>query len=204
MAGGLGQRELFGQLQRLAVPAVEVDTVEPVAGGDKPLLVRREADLVRVVDIGHALLDLARDRVQEHQVVADRVGNDQRLVVRRGDQVVRFLADGKGFQHLLRVLVDQGDGCITRIKDRHNLRARGGGHHCQCQRADRHHASHNTTQREHKTVNHEESGILTFEPGVPLTVCANLSFAGHSDTNRGFRHKPRFSAAWTPTPSASA
>jgi hypothetical protein len=113
MARGLGQRELLGQLQRLAVPAVEVDTVEPVAGGDKPLLIRREADLVRVVDIGHALLDLARDRVQEHQVIADRVGNDQRLVVWRGDQVVRFLADREGLQHLLGILVDQRDGCIT-------------------------------------------------------------------------------------------
>jgi hypothetical protein len=36
------------------------------------------------------------DRVQEDQFVADRAGDDHRLVVRRGHQVVRLLADGEG------------------------------------------------------------------------------------------------------------
>ena len=107
MAGRLGCRNLLGDGERVAIPTVDVNTVQTVAGGQEPLLVGRKADLVRVINARHALLNLARDRIKEHQIVADRVGDNQRLFVRRGNQVVGFLADREGLQHLAGVLVDQ-------------------------------------------------------------------------------------------------
>ena len=87
-------------LRLLAVPAVDVDVVEPVAGGDEPLHVRREAQVVGIDDAAHRALDLGRAGIDEGQRVGQRVGHDDRLLVGRHVQVVRLLAGGQALDLL--------------------------------------------------------------------------------------------------------
>mmetsp|Transcript_36595 Transcript_36595/g.84875 ORF Transcript_36595/g.84875 Transcript_36595/m.84875 type:complete len:207 (-) Transcript_36595:247-867(-) len=96
MAGRLGRRDLLDELQRLlrvaALPAVQAHIVQPVGGGDEPLHVRREAQVVGVGDAAHHALHLGRARVQQGQRVAERVRDDQALLVGRQVEVMRLLA----------------------------------------------------------------------------------------------------------------
>ncbi len=126
MARRLAGRNALGELQILAVPTVDVDMVQTIAGGDEPLHVTRELQLVRVDDpVDHAL-HLGRARVQERQRIARRVRDDDRLFVRRHVDMVRLLAGRDALLFAPVVGTDDADAGIERVqnKDRRKL---GGG-----------------------------------------------------------------------------
>nr|GEU28068.1 hypothetical protein [Tanacetum cinerariifolium] len=120
VAGQLGQRDALGQGQISAVVAVQVHAVQAQRVRHEPFLVGRKADLVRVEDVLDGALDLARLGIEENQFVAHRAGHDQRLVVGRGHQVVRLLADREGGQAFERGLVQQLHGSIPRVEHNHD------------------------------------------------------------------------------------
>jgi hypothetical protein len=80
--------------QRATIKAIGLDPVEAQRRHAEPPAVGRESYLVRIIDARHPLLKGAGNRIDVVQIVADRVGDDQRLAIGRRVQVVRFLADG--------------------------------------------------------------------------------------------------------------
>jgi hypothetical protein len=124
VAGRLAGGDALGQLQVLAVPAVDVHVVQPVARGDEPLHVARELQLVRIDDAVDHALHLGGLRVQEGQRVARRIGHDDRLFVRRHVDVVRLLAGGDA---LLFAPVDRIDHAHAGVQRVENEDRRGFG-----------------------------------------------------------------------------
>jgi hypothetical protein len=95
VAGRLAGGMRLASVQVLAVPAVDVHVVAGGCRRHQPLHVGREPQVVRVDDAAHDALDLGRARIDEGQRVGQRVGDDDRLLVRRHVQVVRLLAGGQ-------------------------------------------------------------------------------------------------------------
>jgi hypothetical protein len=100
MAGRLAGGDAFGQGQVPAVPAVDVDMVEPVRRRDEPLHIGGETQLVGVEDATHGTLDFGRARIDKGQRVAEGIGDDQRLLVGGQIEVMRLLAGGKSLDLL--------------------------------------------------------------------------------------------------------
>ena len=116
VAGRLAGSNALGQRHVAAVPAKNIDVVEPVGGGDKPFHVGRKAQVVRVEHTAHGALDFSGARVDEGQRVRQRVGHNHRLLVRREVQVVRLLAGGDAAGFFPRCDVNHADGVVQRIE----------------------------------------------------------------------------------------
>ena len=85
--GAVGERE--GR----AVVAVDVDVIEPVGGGDEPLAVRAEAELVGIDDAADRALALAGLGVERDQLVGHGRGDQHFLAVGRLGEVMRLAAE---------------------------------------------------------------------------------------------------------------
>ena len=133
VAGRIGHLDLPHRPEALGraftLDRIDVHPVEPQRRGDKPLAVRRVAELIRIGNVAHAALNLATDRVEKVQVVADRVAHDQRLAVGRAHQVVRFLAHREALDLLARGRIDQADARLTRIQHHDHVGTRRRSEH---------------------------------------------------------------------------
>ncbi len=119
VAGQRLEGNTLGEQELALVVAVDVHPVQAQAVHHEPAVIGRKTDLVGVGNIGHVADGLARLWVEQHEVAAHRVGDDQVLIVRRSHQVMRLLAGGKAADGLTGVLVDQGDAGVARIEHHH-------------------------------------------------------------------------------------
>jgi hypothetical protein len=94
VAGRLAGGDALGQLQVLAVPAVDVDVVQAVAAVTNHFMSRRELQLVRIDDAVDDALDFGRRGSRNVSESPSRIGHDDRLLVGRHVDVVRLLAGG--------------------------------------------------------------------------------------------------------------
>ena len=78
---------------KLPSAVVDVDVIEPVGGGDEPLAVRAEAQLIGIDDVAHDAAALAGLGVEHQQLVGDGRADQHFLAVGRRDQVMRLAAE---------------------------------------------------------------------------------------------------------------
>ena len=116
VAGRLAGGQPFGKRQVAAVPAVNIDMVEAVGRGDKPLHVRGKSQLVGVWDAAHGALHFGGFGVDEEQAVTQGVGNQQRFFIGRQVQVVRLFACGNAFDLFPAHRVDHADAGRQRVQ----------------------------------------------------------------------------------------
>ena len=77
MAGRFARRNALGQLRVLAIPAVNVDVVEPVGHGDEPLHVGRKPQVIGVNGAAHDPLHLSGFGIDKTQRIATRIGHEE-------------------------------------------------------------------------------------------------------------------------------
>jgi hypothetical protein len=104
-----------------AISAVDVDVVEPVGGGDEPLAVRAEAELVGIDDVAHDALALAGPRIERHQLVGHGGGDQQFLAVRRDRQMMRLAAEWQALELAARGAAENAVRGFFGIKDDHGV-----------------------------------------------------------------------------------
>jgi pimeloyl-ACP methyl ester carboxylesterase len=90
--------------------------LQAVAGRHQPLHVGREAQVVRIDDAAHGALHFGGARVDEGQRIGQRVGDDDRLLVRRHVQVVRLLARGNALDLAPAGRIDHADVGVQRVQ----------------------------------------------------------------------------------------
>ena len=154
MAGRARCGNTLHQRQILAIPAIKVHMVQPIGGGDEPLHVRAEAQVVRVHNATHRALYLGRARVDERQRVAQGVGYDHRLFIGCQVKVVRLFAGGNPGRLRPGRRVNDADIGLQRIENKQRWhrspRAPHGqpqptqGNTCTCNRKNLHRTTFNT------------------------------------------------------------
>ena len=92
MAGSPGGGHPLDEGQLLPVPTVKIHMVQTIGSGDKPLHVGCEPQVVGVHNAPHRALNLRSARIQERQRIPQRIGHNDRLLIRREIQMVRLLA----------------------------------------------------------------------------------------------------------------
>ena len=94
---------------------IDVDVIETDRGGDEPLPIRAETDLIRVAR-GDPLLFDAGGAVDQHQFVAARHRDDQRAGVGGRDQVMRAAPDMDARCFAIVAAVDDADRIVIGIE----------------------------------------------------------------------------------------
>ena len=116
MTRRIGKRNSPDRLFRLAVPGVDVDTIEAQRRGHEPFVIGRKCKLVGVINAVDLADQLAGGGVEQVQIIADRIGHQKRAVVGGRIKMVRLFSDCKTIELLVGEGIDERYRCIGRVE----------------------------------------------------------------------------------------
>ena len=116
MARGLPRSNSLCQGEIFSIPTIDIDMVQTICHRDEPLHVGRKSKLVGIQCLIDNPLNLRSARINECQRVAQRIGNDQRLLVRCQVQVMRLFARRNSLGFCPCVCIDDADAGLQRVQ----------------------------------------------------------------------------------------